>query len=60
MSVQIKLYVNTGFVGARHEEIIDGPDDWETMTEDEREEWIDEAAKDYLINCIEFGGNVIK
>lgn len=45
---KIKLWVETGFVGATHEEIIEVDDD---TTEEE----IDEIALEFLHNCIEYG-----
>jgi len=57
--VRIKLWVNTGFAGAKHEEEIEGPDEWETMSPEEREKWMDEAARDYLFDRCEFGAAVI-
>ena len=58
--VRIELWVNTGFSGANHREEIEGPDDWETMTEEDKEEYLDMAARDYLFDRCECGARVIE
>lgn len=45
---KIKVYVNTGFVNAKHEETFEVEDD----TTDEE---LDEMVEDFLNNCIEYG-----
>ena len=51
--VRIRLYVSTGFPGSGHEghEEVDRAD-WESMSETEREEYLDRAAADYRDKCI--------
>lgn len=45
---KIKLWVDTGFVCAEHEEIIEVEDD---CTDKE----LEEIARDYMFECIEYG-----
>lgn len=47
--VKIRLYVGTGFHGAEHEGYDEYPrDEWEAMSEDEREKVLNELAVEYL------------
>lgn len=58
---KIKLYVNTGCAGCKHIDYHDIPDDeWDEMTEKEREELLDELAQDYLVNHIDYGAFVVE
>lgn len=45
---KIKLWVDTGFACAVHEEIIEVDDDY-------RHEELDEDAREYMFECIEYG-----
>lgn len=59
-TVKIKLYVGTGFAGAKHEDIYEHPrDEWEAMTDKEREEMLDELAVEYRNERIECAAWVI-
>jgi hypothetical protein len=53
--VKIKLYVGTGFAGQAHEdeELIDRVE-WEAMTEPQQEQYLEQAASDYLHNTVEY------
>lgn len=53
--VKIKLYIGTGFAGAKHEdeEYIDRKE-WEGMSPEQREEYLEQAATDYLNNHIDY------
>ncbi|TWC17116.1 hypothetical protein FBY06_11836 [Pseudomonas sp. SJZ085] len=53
--IKIKLFVGTGFAGCAHrdEEFVDRAE-WEAMSEQQREQYLDDAATDYLHNCVEY------
>lgn len=54
--MKIKLFVNTGFANCKHEDILEIDDqEWNEMTEEEREKYMDEAAGDFMNNYIEYG-----
>lgn len=57
--IRIKLYVDTGYPTAKHEdhEEVDRAW-WNSLSEKERDEWLDQAAQDYMSNCIEYGAYV--
>jgi hypothetical protein len=57
--VKIKIYVDTGFAGCRHVDFQDLPDDWEELSAEEREEYLDEAATDFRNNVINYGASVV-
>jgi hypothetical protein len=59
MKKKIRLYVDTGFAGCRHEDFQDLPDDWEEMSEEEHQKYLDEEAAVFLQNCISFGAYVV-
>lgn len=55
------LYVDTGFVGARHEEEIEIDDaEWGEMSEQDRESYLQDSAADFMHNCIEYGWEEVK
>lgn len=59
--VRIQLYVGTGFAGASHRDIYEHPrEDWEEMTEGEREAFLDELAAEYLNERCECSASVIE
>lgn len=45
---KVKVWINTGFAGAKHQDVFEFDDD---ATDDE----IDEEVKDWLFNKIEYG-----
>lgn len=46
--VRIKLYVDTGFYGAKHEDVYEHPrSEWNEMTQQEREELLEELAVEF-------------
>lgn len=54
--MKIKLFVNTGFANCKHEDILEIDDqEWEEMTLEEQEKYMDEAAMDFMSNYIEYG-----
>lgn len=59
--MKIRVYVNTGFPGAKHEDVVEVPDDeWNALTEEEKERRLDEEAKDFMGNNIDFGAHVLE
>lgn len=46
--MRVKAYVNTGFVGCRHEEVLEFEDD---ATDEEIEEWV----REWMYDRIEWG-----
>lgn len=55
------LYVETGFVGARHEEEIEIDDEeYNDMTAYERDTYLDDAAREFMNNQIEYGWEEVK
>ena len=57
--VKIHMYVNTGFAGAKHKDfILIDRDEWEEMSEEERDDYLDDTAREYMDNCIDFGAYV--
>lgn len=57
---RIKMFIDTGFAGARHEDYTDFDDDiWAGMTEEAREKELDDIAQEYLVNHIECGAFVV-
>lgn len=55
----ITLWINTGFVGCKYREEVEVPDsEWNALTEQQREDRLDELASEYLHNHIECGAYV--
>lgn len=57
--VKINLYIGTGFAGCKYEdhEYVDR-DEWEAMSEEEQQDYLDQAAQDFLANHIEWSAYV--
>lgn len=54
--MKIKLYVNTGFANCNHKDELEVPDEeWNAMSVEEREKFLDEAALDFMGSVIDFG-----
>lgn len=59
--MRIKVFVETGFAGQGHEDFVDIPDDeWSAMTEDEQEERLEEEAREFMGNCIDYGAYIVE
>jgi hypothetical protein len=60
-TIKIKLYLYTGFAGAKHEDIIEVERDrWESLSQEEQERELDEMARDYMQNHIDCGAYVME
>jgi hypothetical protein len=59
IQMKIRLLVETGFAGCDYVDFTDLPDDWETMTEKEQQKYLDEAARDYMTNYINWCAYVV-
>lgn len=59
--VKIRLYIGTGFAGAEHVdyEYVDRSD-WDSMSEEDREKYLEEAAQDFLGNHIDYSAVVVE
>ena len=53
MSRIIKINVSTGWANGDHNDEVEIPDDWDTMTEDEQDKYLNECATDLLFNTCE-------
>ena len=54
--MKIKVFINTGFANAKHEDILEIDDEeWESMTDHEKEARLEEEAEMYMENTIEIG-----
>lgn len=55
-TIRIKMYVDTGFPTACHEDYHEvDKDEWEAMTKDEKDSYLEEVAKEYMGDCIDYG-----
>lgn len=61
VEMKFLLYVETGFVGGRHEEEIEIDDEeYNDMTKEEQKKWLDESAQEFMYGCIEYGWEEVK
>ena len=58
--MRIKVWVETGYAGADHEDFEELPDGWEDMDEKEREAYLNEIATNYRDNVISCGARVVE
>lgn len=55
----IKLWVETGFSNATHEDEVEIPDEeWITLTSEQQQDLMDELAKDFRDDRIEYGASI--
>ncbi len=59
--VKICLYIGTGFAGCEHVdfEYVERAE-WEAMTEAQRDEYLEDAAKTHLSNHIDYSASVVE
>lgn len=60
MTRKIKVTVYSGFVGANHIVFHDLPEDWDEMSEQEQNSYLDELAVHERDERIEFGAEVVE
>ncbi len=53
MGKVIQLHVSTGWANGDHKEEMELPAAWETFSEKEQEDFLNECATDYLHECCE-------
>ena len=59
--MKVRFYISNGMVGGRREEIMDLSDEGlEFMEEEEREEYLDQLATDFMNNIIDYGYEVLE
>lgn len=57
---KIKVWIDTGFNSASHTDFLDLPDGWDVMTPAEQEERLEEEAREFLGNKIDYGAAVVE
>lgn len=60
MPGKLKLHASLGWTGDDRDDEIDLPDDWETMTEDEREVWCEEMLDEHVAQYLDSSYDVIE
>ncbi len=51
--MKIKVTVNTGFVGATHVDYYELPCNWDSLSQDKKENYMEELAKECMEEYIE-------
>jgi len=51
MSKQIKVTVDTGWANGDHVDYWDLPENWDSLTDKEKEKHLDDCANDFLHEC---------
>jgi hypothetical protein len=60
-TVKIKITVETGFANATHTDYDEvDREDWDAMTKDEQEEYLDQAATDLRDNYVSCNAHVVE
>ena len=60
-TVKIKMHVGTGFAGADHEDEHEVEREWwESLSEKQRDKFLDEIALDFLYNHVECSAWVVE
>ena len=57
---KIKLTVSTGWANGDHVDYVDLPIHWDQLSDKGKEDWIHEAAGEYLHECCESFGELIE
>lgn len=55
---RIRVWIDTGFAGAKHEDFEELPDYWDTMTELEQNEYLDDVVDCFMSRRIDCGACV--
>jgi hypothetical protein len=59
-TIKIQVYCHTGYVGCNHDYIEEfDKEEWSKLSEEERENWLNELAQDNMGNHIDYGAFVI-
>lgn len=59
MSRKIRVFVQTNVVGSKCEHDEECPDNWDEMSPEEQEEFLDEAAENHLQSHADYGAYVV-
>lgn len=59
MGQKIKLMVSTGFANCEHVEYQELPEWWEELTSNEKDEFIQDSAREFYNECCEFSGKLV-
>ena len=58
--VKIQLYVGTGFANCHHKDVVEVPrEEWDSLSEEQRNEMLDEMAVEFRNNYIDCSAWVI-
>lgn len=60
MPGKLKLHASLGWVGDNRDDEIDLSDDWETMTEDERNTWCEEMLAEHVVQYLDSSYEVVE
>ena len=60
MAKKIKVWLSIGLSNVDREDVFDVPDDWESMTKREQDDYIEDAVTDFRNNHLDYGGRVIE
>jgi hypothetical protein len=55
MATKIKVYARTNMNGSDVNDEYDAPENWDQMSEEERQAFLTEAAEAHLGNCVDYG-----
>ena len=58
--MRIKMTVSTGWANGDHTDYAEAPDNWESMTEDEKDAYAHECATEYLYECCSASGEFVE
>lgn len=59
MGKVLKVHVSTGWAGGDHIDYWELPDDWDSLSKDEKKKFCDESAMEYLHECCEASAWVV-
>jgi hypothetical protein len=57
--MKIKLYIEGKSEDCDHEAFEDLPDNWDAMSNEEKDNYLDEAAQGFLVNHVSYGAYVV-
>lgn len=59
MSRVIRVFVQTNVAGSKCEHDEECPDDWDEMSAEDQQEFLNDAAENHLQNCADYGAYVV-